>query len=167
MYRNRKIRSSRSGSGQTVKRSVRENVAGEAVEERQARLDELIDRLIARHKARPAEQRPVEQRGALRQPTVERPFTAVSESGEINDIWMEDVSRTGMRFRSEAAYACGTVLTVSAPESFSLEPVSARILRAQMIDPMLPERGFEYGAEFVYREDKPHAWFLATRTKRW
>jgi hypothetical protein len=35
-----------------------------------------------------------------------------------------------------------------------------------MIDPSMPERGFEYGSEYMTLNEQAHAWFLATRAKR-
>jgi hypothetical protein len=148
---------------------------------RKERLDRLVSRLVTRHKyEQPAElplEPPVDQneqanvmpadrRHALRQPAVERPFQLSSEGRESHDIWMEDISRSGMRFRSEEAYSCGTLISVTAPETYGLEPVVVRIVRARMISSLLPERGYEYGTEFVVDDERPHAWYLATRARR-
>jgi hypothetical protein len=58
------------------------------------------------------------------------------------------------------------VVTVSAPDSFSLEPVTARIIRVQSVDLLIPERGYEYGTEYVAEERPAHSWYLAARLKR-
>jgi hypothetical protein len=126
----------------------------------------LISRLIARHDPEDFEDAPVDRRLALRLPADERPFEAYCDGLEPQTIWMEDVSRSGMRFRSQCAFACGTPVVVIAPEGFKLSPVQVRIVRAQMVDPLLPERGFEYGGEYLESDDQPHAWYLGTRARR-
>ncbi len=60
----------------------------------------------------------------------------------------------------------GAMVIVCAPESFELLPVAVRVVRGSVVDPMMPERGFEYGVEYVEQGDQPHAWYLATRAKR-
>jgi hypothetical protein len=107
-----------------------------------------------------------DRRFALRLTAIERPFEVQCEGSEQHRVFMEDISRTGMRFRTEVAYPCGKVLFVEAPDSLQLAPIQVRIVRSQMIDPGMPERGFEYGVEYVMLDDLPHAWFHATRLKR-
>jgi PilZ domain. len=109
---------------------------------------------------------PSDRRSALRLPADERPFLASCDGLEPQVIWLEDVSRSGMRFRSQQNFACGSVVTVSAPHSFSLEPVTARIIRVQTVDPLIAERGYEYGTEYVAAERPAHSWYLAARLKR-
>ena len=135
---------------------------------RRDRLNKFASRMSARHNIDQIElmESPEDRRLALRQPADERPFEAWCEGQEPQVVWMEDVSRGGIRFRSQCAFACGSTITVSAPESFRIDPVMARVVRVQMVDPMMPERGFEYGAEYVVLEERPHAWYLATRAKR-
>jgi hypothetical protein len=133
---------------------------------RRERLSKLISRLISQHDPDDFSEAPDDRRIALRQPADERPFEAYCGDAEPQLLWLEDVSRTGMRFRSLCAFPCGSQVTVCPSEGLQLLPITLRVLRVQLIDPLLPERGYEYGGEFVERDERTHAWYLATRARR-
>jgi hypothetical protein len=76
-----------------------------------------------------------------------------------------DVSRTGLRCKSDHFFPCGGVVTLHAPEGSSLTPCQARIVRQSVLEDD-EEPGFEYGFRFVDQEsDARHAWFLALRQR--
>jgi hypothetical protein len=133
---------------------------------RRDRLSRLISKLTSQDDPMMIAESVNERRTALRLPADERPFEASAAEGERHVIWLEDVSRSGMRFRSLCPFVCGSVVTIHAPKSLDLAPMRMRLLRTGVVDPMIPERGFEFAGEFLADGDEPHRWYLATRAKR-
>ena len=147
-------------------RSERQIPARISARARRERLSKLITKLISRHDPDDFEESMEDRRNALRQSAEEHPFDAVTEDHEFQTIWLEDVSRSGIRFRSLTTIACGTPLTIRPPLSHRLSSIKVRIVRAQMVDPLMADRGYEYGAEYLDPGDHPHEWYLATRARR-
>lgn len=147
-------------------RSERRYPVRMSVRARRERLTKLITRLISRHDPEDFDETPNDRRFALRQAAEERPFEAFLDDATAQTIWLEDISRSGVRFRSLSTIACGMAMTIRAPMSVQLTPIQVRIVRAQMVDPLMPERGYEYGAEYIEPGEQPHEWYLATRARR-
>ncbi|HLJ55025.1 MAG TPA: PilZ domain-containing protein [Chthonomonadaceae bacterium] len=103
---------------------------------------------------------PRENRRALRQMARRVAIFGAVEDGPQFHAALHDLSRRGLRVRSDTNIACGQSVTIDADVSADLQPLTCRVVRVQLI-----EAGgrnlFEYGLQIdEASREHGHRWFL-------
>lgn len=109
---------------------------------------------------------PDDRRASLRQPAVTLTFVVEDEAGDMHEAEICDVSRTGLRFRSEYAFTEGSDVVLHPPADHGLQPCKGQIMRQYAVMEA-GEKTVEYGVRFLEWELRErHAWFLKLREKQ-
>ena len=101
-----------------------------------------------------------ENRSALRQMARRATLLGTYRTGQSFQATLEDISRRGLRVRSETNMPCGEPITIAAPDGTALDPIECRIMRVQLVGSEDRDM-FEYGLQIVQTSrDQGHRWFL-------
>jgi hypothetical protein len=103
---------------------------------------------------------PRENRRALRQMARRVAIFGAVEDGQQFHAMLHDLSRRGLRVRSETNIACGQSVTIDAAINSDLQPLECRVVRVQLIETG-GRNMFEYGLQISERSrEHGHRWFL-------
>ena len=101
-----------------------------------------------------------ENRHALRQMARRVSLAAKFMSDRPFEATLQDLSRRGMRLRSETNIPCGETITIEAVENAGLNAVECRIMRVQLVGSE-EKPVFEYGVQICLpSREQGHRWFL-------
>ena len=103
------------------------------------------------------------KRGSLRQNSTKSNITVRIDGFEDKAAYIQDVSRTGVRFHSSSCLPCGSTIEMKAEDNSDLRPCKARIMRQWVVEDELSS-GFEYGLRFTDDMNEiRHEWYLSLR----
>lgn len=112
-----------------------------------------------------------DRRDALRETSLSHHIVIEHTQHGRHRALLVDVSRTGLRCKSDSFLPCGGLVTLHPPRDTELEPCRARIVRQSVLDELdedgeAEEPGFEYGLRFTdLTSNARHAWFLVLRQR--
>ena len=102
----------------------------------------------------------MENRDALRQKARRASLSGTYRADRPFQATLEDISRRGLRIRSQSSMLCGDTIIIDAPAETDLEPIACRIRRVQITGPDDNEL-YEYGVQVIpTSRDQGHRWFL-------
>ena len=106
---------------------------------------------------------PDDRRDALRQPSVLVEIIVEEDSGAVFSATIQDVSRTGIRFRSMHKFDMNTFVILHPPANIGLDACQVEIVRGYEVE----ENGhlyYDFGARYTELSGRiRHAWFLSLR----
>jgi hypothetical protein len=103
---------------------------------------------------------PRENRRALRQMARRTAIFGATEDGTQFHATLQELSRRGLRIRSEMNIPCGGIVTIDADTGTGLQPLDCRVVRVQLNEPD-GRFVYEYGLQITdTSREHGHHWFL-------